>query len=180
MHSRSEQQDSVWVKIGGDGYAWRIVDGILQIKSTSAMLGYLNAPSPFTPDGWFITGDAVERNGDSLRILGRKTDIINVGGQKVYPAEVEEIICDMDGVADATVYGEKNQLLGSIVCAKVKLTKPEPPDELIRRLNIHCKTRLDKYKIPMKITLSDDLQCDARSKKMRRLLAEEAQKANIQ
>jgi long-chain acyl-CoA synthetase len=178
MHSRSEQQDSVWVKIGGEGYEWRVVDGILQIKSNSAMLGYLNAPSPFTADGWFITGDAVERNGDSLRILGRKSDIINVGGQKVYPAEVEEVICEMDGVADATVYGEKHQLLGSIVCAKVKLTKPESTDELFRRLNVHCKSRLDRYKIPLKVTLSDDLQCDARSKKMRRLLAERAEKVD--
>jgi long-chain acyl-CoA synthetase len=179
MHSRSELQDSVWVKIGGEGYEWRVVDGMLQIKSNSAMLGYLNAPSPFTEDGWFITGDAVERNGDSLRILGRKSDIINVGGEKVYPAEVEEVICEMDGIADAIVYGEKNQLLGSIVCAKVKLMRPESRDELTRRLNEHCKTRLDKYKIPMKITLSDDLQCDARSKKKRRLLAEEAEKASV-
>jgi long-chain acyl-CoA synthetase len=179
MHSRSEQQNSVWVRIGGEGYEWRVVEGMLQIKSNSAMLGYLNAPSPFTEDGWFMTGDAVERNGDSLRILGRKSDIINVGGQKVYPAEVEEVICEMDGIADATVYGEKNQLLGSIVCAKVKLTKPESADELVRRLNAHCRARLDKYKIPMKVTISDDLQCDVRSKKIRRLLAEEAEQANI-
>jgi acyl-coenzyme A synthetase/AMP-(fatty) acid ligase len=179
MHSRSEQQDSVWVKIGGEGYAWRVVDGILQIKSNSAMLGYLNAPSPFTADGWFITGDAVERNGDSLRILGRKSDIINVGGQKVHPAEVEEVICEMDGVADATVYGEKNPLVGSIVCAKVKMTKPESADELVRRLNVHCKARLERYKIPLKITVSDDLQFDARSKKIRRLLAEKADGADI-
>jgi long-chain acyl-CoA synthetase len=176
MHSRSEQQDSVWLKIGGEGYEWRVIEGILQIKTNSAMLGYLNAPSPFTEDGWFITGDAVERNGDSLRILGRKSDIINVGGQKVYPAEVEEVICELDGVADATVYGEKNQLLGSIVCAKVKLKEQERTEELVRRLNAHCKTRLDKYKIPMKVTVSDDLQCDARSKKLRRLLAEGAER----
>jgi long-chain acyl-CoA synthetase len=179
MHSKSEREDSVWIKIGGKGYAWRVVDGILQIKSDSAMLGYLNAPNPFTADGWFITGDAVERNGDSLRILGRKSDIINVGGQKVYPAEVEEIICAMDGVADATVYGEKNSLLGSIVCAKVKLTRQEPAEELVRRLNAHCKSRLDRYKIPLKITLSDDLQFDARSKKMRRILAEKAESSDL-
>jgi len=172
MRSKSERQDSVWVKIGGEGYEWRVVDGILQIKCDSAMLGYLNAPSPFTSDGWFITGDAVERKGDSLRILGRKSDIINVGGQKVYPAEVEEVICEMDGVADATVYGEKNQLLGSIVCAKVKLARPEYVEEFSRRLRAYCKDRLDKYKIPLKIALSDDLQFDARSKKMRRMLAE--------
>jgi long-chain acyl-CoA synthetase len=114
-----------------------------------------------------------------LKILGRKSDIINVGGQKVYPAEVEEVICEMDGIADATVYGEKNQLLGNIVCAKVKLARPEALGEFVCRLSAHCKTRLDKYKIPMKITLSDDLQCDARSKKKRRILAEEAEKANV-
>lgn len=172
MRSKSEQEDSVWVKIGGEGYEWRVIDGILQIKCDSTMLGYLNAPSPFTSDGWFITGDVVERKGESLKILGRTSDIINVGGQKVYPAEVEEVICEMDGVADATVYGEKNQLFGSIVCAKVKLAKPEPVKEFLLRLRTHCKARLDRYKIPLKITVSDDIQVDVRSKKMRRLLAE--------
>ncbi len=179
MRSKSEQEDSVWVKIGGEGYEWRVVDGILQIKCESTMLGYLNAPSPFTSDGWFITGDVVERKGESLRILGRKSDIINVGGQKVYPAEVEEVICEMDGVADATVYGEKNQLLGSIVCAKIKLARPEQVGEFSRRLRAYCKDRLDKYKIPLKITLSDDMQVDARSKKMRRLLAERTDFKNV-
>jgi|CXWL01.1.fsa_nt_gi acyl-coenzyme A synthetase/AMP-(fatty) acid ligase len=174
MRSKSEKQDSLWVKIGGEGYAWRVVDGILQVKCDSAMVGYLNAPSPFTSDGWFITGDVVEQNGDSLRILGRKSDIINVGGQKVYPAEVEEVICELDGVADVTVYGEKNQLLGSIVCAKVRLARPEPVEQFSRRLRMHCKDRLEKYKVPLRVTLSDDLQFDARSKKMRRDLAERA------
>jgi len=178
MRSKSEQQDSVWVKLGGEGYEWRVVEGILQIKCDSAMLGYLNAPSPFTSDGWFITGDSVERNGDSLRILGRKSDIINVGGQKVYPAEVEEVIYEMDGVADATVYGEKNQLLGSIVCAKVKLSRGETADDFLPRLRTHCKERLDRYKIPLKITVSEDLHFDARSKKMRRLLAEKNDVSN--
>jgi long-chain acyl-CoA synthetase len=178
MRSKSEQQDSVWVKLGGEGYEWRVVDGILQIKCDSAMLGYLNAPSPFTSDGWFITGDSVDRNGDSLKILGRMSDLINVGGQKVYPAEVEEVICEMDGVADATVYGEKNQLLGNIVCAKVKLVRPEPVDEFLLRLRTYCKTRLDRYKIPLKITVSDDKQVDVRSKKMRRLLAEKTDVRN--
>jgi long-chain acyl-CoA synthetase len=172
MRSKSERQDSVWVKIGGEGYEWRIVDGILQIKSDSAMLGYLNAPSPFTSDGWFITGDSVERDGENLRILGRTSDIINVGGEKVYPPEIEEVICELENIADATVYGEKNQLLGNIVCAKIRLAKPEPVEELLKRLRAHCKMRLDKHKVPLKITVSNDQQVDARSKKMRRLLLE--------
>ena len=48
-------------------------DGMLEIKAESAMLGYLNAPSPFTSDGWFMTGDQVEVNGEYIKILGRKS-----------------------------------------------------------------------------------------------------------
>ena len=64
LRSKSRSSDSLWVKIGGEGYETRVVDGILQIRADSAMLGYLNAPSPFTEDGWFITGDAVELDGE--------------------------------------------------------------------------------------------------------------------
>lgn len=179
MRSKSDQNNSVWVQIGGEGYCWRIVDGLLQIKCDSAMLGYLNAPNPFTEDGWFITGDAVEQDGENLRILGRKSDIINVGGQKVYPAEVENAICEMEDVADATVYGEKNQLLGSIVCARVQLTIPIEEEEFVQKLRTHCKRRLERYKIPLKITFSHESQTDARSKKMRRLMAERSDAKDI-
>lgn len=55
------------------------MDGILQIKAKSAMLGYLNAPSPFTEDGWFITGDRVEVDGEYIRIMGRDSETINMG-----------------------------------------------------------------------------------------------------
>jgi len=171
MRSKSEDPSSVWVKIGGEGYEWRIIEGILQIKADSAMLGYLNAPSPFTEDGWFITGDCVERDGNSLKILGRTSDIINVGGQKVYPAEVEEVICQMEDVADATVYGEKNLLLGNVVCAKVKPVKREEIDHFTNRLREHCRNKLEKYKVPLKFIISEDIQFDSRSKKVRRLLA---------
>ena len=64
MRSQSQDNGSLWVKIGGEGFQTRVVDGILQIKSDSAMLGYLNAKSPFTEDGWFITGDSVEVDGE--------------------------------------------------------------------------------------------------------------------
>jgi len=57
-------------QIGGDGFRTRVVDGMLEIEARSAMLGYLNAASPFTADGWFKTGDAVEVDGEYFRILG--------------------------------------------------------------------------------------------------------------
>ena len=98
LRSKSKEDNSLWVKVGGEGFQTRIVDNILQIKAESAMIGYLNAPSPFTEDGWFITGDSVETDGDYIKILGRKSEIINVGGEKVYPAEVENVILEINNV----------------------------------------------------------------------------------
>lgn len=80
---------------------------MLQVKSVSTMIGYINAPSPFTIDGWLMTGDMVEVDGDYIKILGRKSELINIGGEKVFPAEVENVIQLMSGVEEVAVVGEK-------------------------------------------------------------------------
>ncbi|MBT4791945.1 MAG: acyl--CoA ligase, partial [Halobacteriovoraceae bacterium] len=100
LRSKSRDDGSLWVKMGGAGFNLKVVDDILWIKSDFAMLGYLNAPQPFDKEGWFNTQDKVEVDGDYFRILGRVTDLINVGGQKVYPAEIEEVILTLDNIED--------------------------------------------------------------------------------
>jgi acyl-coenzyme A synthetase/AMP-(fatty) acid ligase len=172
LRSKSRSSDSLWVKIGGDGYQWRVVDGILQIKAESAMLGYLNAPSPFSSDGWFITGDCVEVDGEYVRILGRASDIINVGGQKVYPTEVESIIREVPNVAEVTVYGEPHPLLGNIVVARVQLGHEDNHTRLRTELKEYARTRLEPYKVPMKILFSTENQVNARFKKIRPVITE--------
>lgn len=167
LRSKSRSSNSLWVKVGGEGFETRVVDGILHIKAQSAMLGYLNAPSPFTEDGWFNTGDEVEVDGDYLRILGRRSEIINVGGEKVYPAEVESVIQEMDNVAEVTVVGEKNPITGNIVCARVRLQQPEDPKAFTLRLKKFCRQRLPAYKTPVKVELAEEEQHSARFKKMR-------------
>jgi len=167
MRSKSEKNDSLWVKIGGEGFKTRVVDGMLEIKAKSAMLGYLNSQSPFTDDGWFKTGDAVEVDGEYIKILGRKSEIINVGGEKVYPQEVENVIQEMDNVAEVTVYGEKNSIMGNIVCAKVRLTKNENKKSVISYLKKHCRKRLQNYKVPVKIKIVGEKQYSERFKKIR-------------
>lgn len=167
LRSKSRSSDSLWMKIGGDGFETRIIDGLLQIKARSAMLGYLNAPSPFTDDGWFITGDAVEVDGDYVRILGRKSELINVGGEKVYPAEVESVLLQMPGVQDAAVAGERHPITGAIVVARINLERDEPLPEFRRRLREFCRTRLAPYKVPARIEIVHGEQYSSRFKKMR-------------
>lgn len=168
LRSKSRAPDSLWVKIGGEGFETRVVDGMLEIKARSAMLGYLNAPSPFTDDGWFITGDAVEVDGEYLRILGRKSELINVGGEKVYPVEVEAVLQQMDGVEDVAVKGESNPITGQMVVAKVKLRTGESIADFRKRMRVYCGDKLARFKIPQKVVLVTDSLHGERFKKMRR------------
>ncbi|HEV7699754.1 MAG TPA: fatty acid--CoA ligase family protein [Pyrinomonadaceae bacterium] len=172
MRSRSKASNSLWVRLGGEGFQTRVVDGILHIKAASAMLGYLNAPSPFTDDGWFNTGDAVETDGEFMKILGRRSELINVGGEKVYPAEVESVIGELESVADVTVLGESNAIMGSIVCAKI--LPASTLDEMQKKalaadIKRYCGERLERYKVPVKISFTDDHALGPRLKKTRKL-----------
>lgn len=167
LRSKSKSSDSLWVKVGGEGFDTRVVDGMLEIKAKSAMLGYLNAPSPFTKDGWFMTGDAVEVDGEYIRILGRKSELINVGGEKVYPAEVESVVQTIPGVEEVVVTGESNPLTGNIVVARVKLSTDESLAEFRKRMRSHCKDKLARFMIPQKVEIVETNLHGERFKKKR-------------
>jgi acyl-coenzyme A synthetase/AMP-(fatty) acid ligase len=169
LRSKSKSSDSLWVKIGGEGFETRVSKGMLEIKAQSAMLGYLNAPNPFTTDGWFITGDAVEQDGEYLKILGRKSEIINVGGEKVYPAEVESLLQLMEGVVDVTVRGEPNSITGQMVSAYVRLSTGEKVGDFRKRLRQFCAEKMPLYKIPQKVVLMADELHNERFKKIRNM-----------
>ncbi len=167
MSTRSKQSNSTLVKIGGDGFDYKIIDNILWIKSRSAMLGYLNHDDPFDEHGWFNTNDVVEIHGDYLKILGRQSEIINVGGEKVYPNEVESILLRDSNVADVTVSGKSNPVTGQIVVAKVSLVEQEESAAVNRRLRQLCSQHLERYKVPMMITVSLEAHHSERFKKIR-------------
>lgn len=167
LRSKSKDSGSLWVKVGGEGFETKVIDGVLWVQAHSAMMGYLNAPSPFDEDGWMNTQDRVEVDGDYMRILGRESEIINVGGQKVYPAEVESVLMQMENIVDASVQGEKNPITGNIVVAKLSLENPEELSLLKKRVRKFCKERLETYKIPMKIEVGKEVPYTERFKKVR-------------
>jgi len=168
LRAKSKSSDSLWVKIGGEGYNIRVVDDMLEIKADAAMLGYLNAPSPFTDDGYFMTGDRVEVNGDYFHILGRDSELINVGGQKVFPAEVEAVLLECPDVENAVVFKEKNSIIGQIVCANINRRSNNGSDgEARARIKKFCSGKLDAYKVPVKIKFVLDILHSDRMKRLR-------------
>ncbi|MGH8564789.1 MAG: ANL family adenylate-forming protein [Gammaproteobacteria bacterium] len=167
LRSQSRSSDSLWVRVGGEGYETRVIEGRLWVRAESAMLGYLNAPSPFDADGFFDTGDLVDVDGDWLRFRGRESDVINVGGNKVYPAEVEGTLLEMPNVADAVVTAERNPIMGQVVMATVRLAEPENLDAFKARMRAFCAERLSAFKVPTRVRISFEPLHSVRFKRWR-------------
>ncbi|MFQ5467054.1 MAG: long-chain fatty acid--CoA ligase [Kiloniellaceae bacterium] len=166
--ARSRGNDSLWLKLKTDELDAKVVDGMLWIRSETAMMGYLNAPSPFDEAGWYCTGDMVEREGEWLPILGRKSDIIVVGGEKVYPQEVEAAVLEMETVEDVLVKGEPHPIMGHIVTAEVRLRGgPRDAAAVRKEVRKHCRERLAPYKIPAKVRIAEGPLTTGRHKKVR-------------
>lgn len=169
LRTKSRSSDSAWVKVGGEGIETRIVDGTLRVRAPSAMLGYLNAPNAVDADGWMDTEDLVDVDGDYVRFLGRKSQIINVGGSKVYPAEVESVLLQMENVADATVYAKPNAITGQVVAARIALRETADPAVVRKEVRAFCRSRMPAFKVPVVIELADAALHSARLKKKRNL-----------
>lgn len=150
---------------------WKIVDGELWLQSSSRILGYLNSDadnSSLLLDGWFRTGDLIEEDKDgSLRIIGRRADLINVGGEKVAPIEVESILMEMPAIADCLVYAEENAITGQIVVAQIVPQGEYETVQLKRAIKKHCRKRLATYKIPARIQITEKTKYSDRLKKLR-------------
>ena len=161
---------------------YKIIDNELYLKSKTQSLGYLNADNnAFDDDGYFATGDLVEvvrvGNDEYLRILGRTKEVINVGGEKVLPQEVENIILAIPFIKDCLVFGEQNSILGQSVSVQVVLESSHLREffgenlpsnlEVKKELRKFCKDKLANYKIPTKVEIVDDLKISERFKKVR-------------
>ena len=163
----SKSSNSLFMKLEDINGEYKIVENELWLRSKTQVLGYLNASmDSFTSDGWFKTGDLVEVDGEYIKIIGRAKEVINVGGQKVLPAEVESIILEMEEISDCMVYGEKNAITGQTVVCDVVLNKNI--ENIKKRVRVFCKDRLDSYKIPTKVNVVDKTNFSDRFKKIRR------------
>ncbi|MEA2160072.1 MAG: hypothetical protein QOD66_2452 [Solirubrobacteraceae bacterium] len=133
----------------------RIVDGELQIRSNVGMLGYHRGTDDASE--WRATGDLVEVRDDRIHFVGRKTEIINVGGAKVHPLPVEEVVCSVAGVQLAAVYGRANPITGQIVAVDVLAAEGVDTDELAARIRAACQV-LPAAGRPRRIRFVEELE----------------------
>ena len=170
IKTKSRSSDSLDIKFTDAEQEHKIVDGELWLRCRQSVLGYINAPNKFfTEDGWFKTGDMVEEKGEGwFKIVGRKRDVINVGGLKVLPAEIESFLLGHPQVADCTAYGIASPLTGQSVAVDIIPEQESPPPEDLKRiLRRFCLQSLDKFKVPVKFKFVKTLSHGARFKKKR-------------
>ena len=167
-NTASKSSNSTFMKIDDPSLEYKIVENELWLRSKTQILGYLNySMDSFTSDGWFKTADLVEETKDGyIKIIGRSKEIINVGGQKVLPNEVETVILQMPQIQDCMVYGEKSVITGQTVVCDVVLK--ELAQNIKKDIRVFCKDKLDAYKIPTKVNVVEKTNFGSRFKKIRR------------
>ncbi|NWG46868.1 MAG: long-chain fatty acid--CoA ligase [Alphaproteobacteria bacterium] len=149
---RSRARDSLFIQVGGPGIETRVnARDCLEIRSEGRMLGYLNAPAPFDADGWYDTSDHVERDGDWLRIVGRSSDLISVGGEKIFPEEIERRLLAHPAVAQVKAMGRPNPVTGEHIEV---IVEPRAGAELSREeLRHYCREMLPRAMQPHRIRI---------------------------
>ncbi|MDQ3925552.1 MAG: long-chain fatty acid--CoA ligase [Actinomycetota bacterium] len=157
--------------------------GELVIRGPQVMKGYWNMPEETAEvlrDGWLYTGDVARMDEDGyFYIVDRKKDMISASGYNVYPREIEEVLFEHEGVAEAAAVGVPDEYRGETIKAfVVRKPQSEVTEEEIRT---RCEQHLAPYKAPTAVEFRDELPKSAVGKILRRVLAdEERAKADAQ
>jgi acyl-CoA synthetase (AMP-forming)/AMP-acid ligase II len=155
-----------------DGIALRIENGRLFLKNTAVRTNYVGTDVGFgSEDGWIDTGDNVTFDDHRVQFLGRASGLINVGGDKVHPEEVEAILMAHPAVHAARVFGRASSIMGTVVAAEVVPTTPPVDVTALRReLKTFVGTHLTPAKVPAIINFVEDLALNATGKVSRDVL----------
>lgn len=177
VNLRKPEQHPEAVGYAVDGYTIDVLDedlravpagdvGQLAIKGPGMFDGYVSPAltrDEILQDGWFLTGDLASRDEDGLiTIKGREKSMINVGGAKVFPEEVESVLLEHPAVLRCRVFGREHALIGECVVAEVELVANAPVRAA--ELSTWCRDRLSAYKVPRLIEVVDEVPQTASGK----------------
>ena len=148
---KSEARNSLFMRVGGEGVETRTVDDVLHIRSANRMLGYLNAPSPFDENGWYDTKDVVEERDGFYKVVGRTSEVINVGGLKFMASEVERVALLYKDISLVKAYGKDNPITGQH--AEI-IVQPKDLEQFDKRdFKNHLSEHLQSHMVPRKIVI---------------------------
>jgi acyl-CoA synthetase (AMP-forming)/AMP-acid ligase II len=147
-------------------------EGELLAKGENIMLGYYKEPEETKKaiiDGWLCTGDiAVADKEGYLYLMARKKEIIKVGGKRVSPKEIEEVILSVPEVVDCTIIGVEDDILGEAIKAVIVLNNPLDQQLMKEKILLKCSEKLSLYKIPQYFEFENNIAVNAAGKKIKK------------
>lgn len=154
-------------------------DGEISIKGPNVTPGYINNPKAneesFTSDGYFRTGDQGKLDEDGFVIItGRIKELINRGGEKISPIELDGVMLAHPDIAEAVAFGAPDELYGQVVNAAVVLKSGQDSGDLSKveeSIKTFLKTKLSNFKIPTRIFFTKVMPKTATGKIQRRIIA---------
>ena len=175
IYASTELGAAITVRDGRAGFDAALLDGerfevrddeLWARRSERAMLGYAGGAAP---GEWVATGDLVEVADGRVRFRGRANEIINVGGFKVSPAEVEAVVREVAGVAEAWVVGHKSSITGQLVKAVLCLAPGADAAQVKRDVAARCAQRLPSHMAPRIFELAERAETSSTQKLVRRV-----------
>lgn len=152
LRIKSLSRNSLYMKVGGEGIETKVVKNILFIKAKNRMIGYLNSKSPFDNEGWYCTKDIVKTCEEGfLKIVGRDSDLINIGGLKFMPSEVERECLKLKQIKQAKALGVLNPITGQHLELLIEVEDGINIKSFKNLLLSELKNRLPRYMLPSKI-----------------------------
>jgi acyl-coenzyme A synthetase/AMP-(fatty) acid ligase len=146
------------------GIALRVVDGHLHVRNDAVGADYIGGQGAVAQDGWVNTGDVVEVTGDRVLFRGRSSGVINVGGDKVHPEEVERAVLSHPSVRLARIYAKANPIVGALVAADIVCEAGVEPAALREELKTYLAARLARHMVPAFIRFVPDFETNAAGK----------------
>lgn len=149
--------------------------GEIVVRAPNLMRGYWRKPDGTgLRDGWFATGDLGRFDADGcLEVVGRNRDLIITGGENVYPAEIEDLLASIDGVAEVAVVGRPDERWGEVPIAFIVRRADAPAtDAMTAAIGVTLAGRLARYKHPKRVAFVDRLPRNAMGKVQAHLLQE--------
>jgi acyl-CoA synthetase (AMP-forming)/AMP-acid ligase II len=159
---------SYLAKAMSDQVELKVQESELFARSPNAMRMYdpYSSNRPSTGD-WFATGDLVEEKTDRFYFVGRKSDMINVAGSKVYPLEVERTIRQVPGVSDVRVFGKTSSIAGELVACEIVPAPDQNAEALKEAVLRACRIHLASHQQPRLIKLVDHIDLSPAGKTLR-------------
>ena len=149
IHDKRPGFPASWLDNEVQGVRLRLHNGQLEVQSPRRMMGYASQHDDLTTaDGWLATGDLICVEGDRVLFMGRNDSIINVGGSKVYPQEIEAFLLGLPDIAETKVKAVKSPISGQVIVAEIVVTPGSDPETVYKTTIQSCREKLARHKIP--------------------------------